>query len=164
MHIKLRLVFVFLLLSLMGCNTTPEKSEEIEKPAVKRQASIVNLKVMVSKQANPDVNERPSPVVVRIFQLKNLGKFSESDFYALFENDKEVLGDDLVNSEQFYLKPGEDRSLKNTVEPETHYIAVIAAFRDIEQAMWQDSIVIPAENTDQLMILVDQLKISIWKK
>ena len=164
MQIKLRLVFTFLLLALIGCNTTPERPVETEKLAVQRQATIVNLDVMVSKQANPDVNDRASPVVVRIFQLKNLGKFSESDFYALFENDKEVLGEDLVNAEQFYLKPGEERSLKNTLEPETHYIAVVAAFRDIDQAMWQDSIVIPAENTDQLMILVDKLKVSIWKK
>ena len=44
------------------------------------------------------------------------------------------------------------------------FIAVIAAFRDINRAMWRDSIIISPEEAAQLLIFVDELSISVWKK
>ena len=155
MHI-IRRTCILLVLLLIGCNSSPEKPEA--------QATIVDAKIAVSTQVNPDINNRPSPIVMRVYELKNLGNYAESDYYDLFENYESVLGGDLLASEKYHLKPGDTYALKKSVAPETQYIAVIAAFRDINRAMWKDSIIIPVEKTTQLLIFVDKLSISIWKK
>ena len=147
---------ILLVLLLIGCNTSPEKAEVEDRT--------ITAKISVSLEVNPDINNRPSPIVVRIFELKNLGQYAESDFYGLFENYESVLGGDILASEQFNLNPGETQDWKKSVAPETQYIAVIAAFRDINQAMWKDSIIISVEKSPQLLIFVDKLSISVWKK
>ena len=168
---------ILLVFSLSGCSSPPEKPEppppekkpepiKVECPptAPKPSAMLVEAMINVSADVNPDIDSRPSPVVVRIYELKKRGKYKQADFYELFDNFESVLGADLLGSEQFHLNPGDNRTLKHDISPETQYIAVTAAFRDINQAVWRDSIVIPAVKKTQLLILVDKLSISVWKK
>ncbi len=147
---------VSLVLLLIGCNASSKKPQS--------PGAVINATISVSSQVNPDINNRPSPIVVRIFELKNIGLYSESDFYGLYENFESALGGDILASEQFHLNPGDTQSWKKNVAPEAQFIAVIAAFRDINQAMWRDSIVISIEKNTQLLIFVDKLSISVWKK
>ena len=155
------LALILLVLLLPGCNSSPEKPENNEAPVLQVTAEI---NITASTLLNPDINNRPSPVVIRIYELKSLGIYTESDFYGLFEDYESILGEDLISSEQFHLNPGDTRIVKNSIAPETQYIAVIAAFRDINRAMWRDSIIISPEEAAQLLIFVDELSISVWKK
>ena len=152
------LALILLVLIFTGCNSSPEKPETNE-PQV-----MTDINITASTLLNPDINNRPSPVVIRIYELKSLGVYTESDFYGLFEDYESVLGKDLISSEQFHLNPGDTRIVKNSLSSETQYIAVIAAFRDINRAMWRDSIIISAEKARQLLIFVDELSVSVWKK
>ena len=156
-----RILALILLVSLLiGCNSSPEKPEnEVPVPQV-----AADINITASTLVNPDINNRPSPVVIRIYELKSLGVYAESDFYGLFEDYESILGEDLISSEQFHLNPGDMRIVKNSISPETQYIAVIVAFRDINRAMWRDSIIISPEKAAQLLIFVDKLSVSIWKK
>lgn len=147
---------ILLVFILLGCSSTPENPEA--------PPTIVDAKIAVSAKVNPDINSRPSPVVVRIFELKSLGKYTESDFYGLFENYESKLGSDLLNSEQFHLNPGDIHTLNHEVSPDTHYIAVIAAYRNMNRAVWRDAIAIPIEKTTRILVFVDKLDISVWKK
>lgn len=147
-------------LFLSGCSSSPDQPELTPLVA----ARSINTKVLVSGQVNPDDEGRASPIVIRLFELKNLGTYNQSDFYGLFENYKSVLGSDLLASEQIHLKPGEIRTIKHDTVPGTQYIAVVAAFRNIDQAVWKNSIAISAGNSAQIMLFVDKLAISLWKK
>jgi len=158
---------ILLVLLSNGCNTSPEKPEDTAVGASvpeQQGARAVSINISVSTQVNPDINARPSPIVVRVYQLKSLGSYKESDFYGLFEDYETILGEDLIGSEQLHLNPGDTHTLKSNVAPEAQYIAVIAAFRDINQAMWRDSILVPVEKTAKLLIYVDKLSVSVWKK
>ena len=160
--IRKRLFLLMLFLSACSSSPpTPPVSEKVEAPA---SPTLVKAKIFVSKQVNPDVNNRASPVVVRLFELKSVGTFNESDFYGLFENYESVLGNDLLGSEQFQLNPGEKRIFKHKTAAGTQFIAVIAAYRDLDQAGWRDFIVLPAGKETQIMVVVDSLAISVWKK
>lgn len=103
----------------------PPKEEP--KPA-EPQPTKIEVNISVSDQVNPDINGRASPIVVRLYELKNIGKFEEADFYKLFENHEASLGSDLLASEKFHFKPGETKTLSHAVAPDTKYIAVTAAF------------------------------------
>jgi type VI secretion system VasD/TssJ family lipoprotein len=49
----------------------------------------INLKLTGSDQLNPDLNGRPSPIVVRLFELKHPVTFENADFFSLYERAKE---------------------------------------------------------------------------
>lgn len=154
--IHLNKIVLILFVLLNGCASTPEKIEAQERS--------IDAKIIVSTEVNPDINQRASPIVVRLYELKTLGAYQKSDFYNLFENYKSALGMDLLASEQFSLQPGDTQLIQHTISPDTQYIAVIAAYRDINQAMWRDSLIISKDKFTQLFIFVDKLNISIWKK
>lgn len=49
----------------------------------------INLKLTGGDQLNPDLNGRPSPIVVRLFELKHPVTFENADFFSLYERAKE---------------------------------------------------------------------------
>jgi type VI secretion system protein VasD len=147
---------VFFTLLLSGCSSTPEK--------IKVAPINTTIKITVSAQVNPDVDKRTSPIVIRIFKLKSLGNYNESDFYGLFEDYESVLGSDLLSTEQIHLNPGDVRTLKHKTIPEAQYFAVVAAYRDINQAIWRDFVTLATGKTTQVLVVVDKLNISVWKK
>ncbi len=163
-------VFLFIvILILSGCSSEPEKPAPekpvaVAEPPPKAPPTTVQLHMVVSEQANPDLNGRPSPIVIRIYELKSLGKFEEADFYKLFENYDSHLGPELTGAEQYHLKPGDVNIIKRTLSAETKYIGVLAAFRDTNQALWKDTIQLTDEKTTDLLVFIDKLNISVWKK
>ncbi len=92
---------------------------------------------IVSGDANPDNSGRASPVVVRLFQLRNDGEFATADFFALYDKEKETLGASFISREEYVLAPGESRTLELAVNPEARFIGALAAYRDIRSAQWR---------------------------
>ena len=103
--------------------------------------------INVDRKANPDGSGRPSPVVIRVYELKSLSAFNTADFFALFEKEGETLGGDLVGREEFQLDPGETRPYQRQLQPDTKFIGVVAAFRDLERARWRQSAPLPDKKT-----------------
>lgn len=93
--------------------------------------------IVVSADANPDTSGRPSPVVLRVFQLRNDGEFATADFFALYDKEKETLGASFVSREEYVLAPGETRNLQLELNGEARFLGAIAAFRDIRSARWR---------------------------
>jgi type VI secretion system protein VasD len=154
-------LFLALTLILVGCGAEPVKEEPKEPP--KTPETKIQVNIAVGRLVNPDINGRPSPIVVRLYELKNIGKFEEADFYKLFENHEASLGSDLLATEKFHFRPGDWKALGHTVSPDTKYIAVTAAFRDFNQAVWRDSIAIEPAKTTELSVVLDNLNVSITK-
>ena len=96
-----------------------------------------HAELIVSGDVNPDSAGRASPIVVRLFQLRNDGEFAAADFFALYEKEKETLGASLISREEYVLAPGESRKLDLPLASDARYIAAIAAYRDIRSAHWR---------------------------
>ena len=73
-----------------------------------------DLDFKVSKQVNPDPNGRPSPLVVRIYELSSRSVFDSQDFFALYDNPDQVLS-------QYTPAIGLDQTVQGTllIAPET---------------------------------------------
>ena len=97
----------------------------------------LNLKLTASDELNPDLNGRPSPVVVRLIELKHPVAFENADFFSLYERAKESLAPDMVTSEELEMRPGETVSLKLSVEEGSRYVGVLAAYRDLSGSQWR---------------------------
>ena len=94
-------------------------------------------RIVASSTVNPDASGRASPVVVRVFQLRNDGEFATADFFALYEKEKETLGASFVSREEYVLAPGETRNLEIELNGEARFLGALVAFRDIRSARWR---------------------------
>jgi len=110
---------------------------------------------------NPDVNGRPSPVVVRVYELRGLGAFDSADFFSLFEKEAETLGPDLVGREEYDLRPGETRPYRRQLQADTKFIGVVAAFRDLENARWRQTTPVPAKRSVAVSIAIDAKAVTV---
>src|SRR5207249_3614821 len=110
---------------------------------------------------NPDARGRPSPVIVRFYELKSLAAFNAADFFSMFDRDKETLGAELVAREEFDLRPGEKRPLARTLQPDTRYIGVVAAFRDLERSQWRASAAVPPNKASTVDVRLDDKSVSV---
>jgi type VI secretion system protein VasD len=122
-------------------------------PEAKVKASMM---LAASADTNPDASGRPSPVVVRVYQLRTDAAFAGADFFALFDDDQKTLGPEMISRDEFVLAPSEQRMLDVTVSGETRFVGAIAAFRDIRNAQWR--VVVPAPRNG-LKVAVERARI-----
>jgi type VI secretion system protein VasD len=104
---------------------------------------LLKTSVTVGDDSNPDMKNRPSPVVVRVFELKSLAGFNSADFFSLYDKESETLGADLIGKEELRLRPGEIASLSHQLKPDTKFVAALAAFRDLERSQWRNAVAVP---------------------
>ncbi|MEG2389732.1 MAG: type VI secretion system lipoprotein TssJ [Pseudomonas sp.] len=116
----------------------------------------INLKLTGSDQLNPDLNGRPSPIVVRQFELKHPVTFENADFFSLYERAKESLNPDLVASEELELRPGETVEMKLKVEEGSLYVGVLAAYRDLPESQWRYTVQITPLEVTEVDLTLDQ--------
>jgi len=134
-----RLTVLMAMVLLAGCSSLSPFS----------QVTKVNLTLSGSDQLNPDLNGRPSPIVVRLFELKHPVAFENADFFSLYERARESLAPDLVASEELELRPGETLSLKLSVKEGSRYVGILAAYRDLPETRWRHTVpVTPMAITD----------------
>jgi type VI secretion system protein VasD len=111
----------------------------IAAPAESRTKSAMT--VAASADTNPDGSGRPSPIVVRVYQLKTDAAFKGSDFFALYDDDQKVLGAELITRDEYVLNPSERKTIDVTVSRDTRFIGALAAFRDRNA---QSRVLVPA--------------------
>jgi type VI secretion system protein VasD len=112
-------------LALAGCAAKPPK------PVAAKAL------VLASPTVNPDASGRPSPVVVRVYQLRGDAEFNGADFFAVFDHEKETLGASLILREERTLNPGEKAEFDMPVSPDARFVGAVAAFRDIRSTRWK---------------------------
>ncbi len=146
---RLFICFAIATLALMqGC--TPEV-----KPVP------VEAAIQAAETLNPDAQGRPSPVVVRTYQLRSASVFETADFFALFDAEQATLGADLISREEKQVKPGERLAYSTELDPAARYVGAIAAFRDIEKAKWRSLATAPDKESVSLVIELESTSVSL---
>lgn len=123
--------------------------------------TILQISLTVDLNANPDARGRASPVVARLLELKSLAAFQSTDFFSLFDRERDALGSDLVAKEELLLQPGESQQLTRELQPDTRFVAVLAAYRDIERSRWRASIPVTLNETTPVTISVRERDVII---
>jgi type VI secretion system protein VasD len=109
---------------------------------------------------NPSVSQRPSPLLVRLYELKTASAFNNADFVSLYQRDQAELGADLVAREEIVLNPGESRPIRRVAGPETRFIGVLAGYRDLDRAKWRTVVPVQQARKQTLTITAGELAIS----
>ena len=97
----------------------------------------LDIRFTASGDLNPDISGRPSPLVVRLYELKAPSIFEQADFFSLYDYGKETLGPDFVALEERTLKPGEQLDMKLALHKSTNYIAIMGAYRNMNGSNWR---------------------------
>jgi type VI secretion system protein VasD len=115
-------------LPLVGCKS---------KPPPKPTASLAKISMRAKADANPGPDGRPSPIVLRLYQLKADATFVNCDYFPLIDDEKKALGGDLLSREEQELFPGQTVSLEVPFAPETRFIGVAGGYHDTGSAAWR---------------------------
>lgn len=116
----------------------------------------LNLTLAAAERLNPDQHGRPSPVVVRLIELRHPVAFENSDFFSLYERAEQVLPKDWVSTEELELRPGERRFLKLSVAPHSRYVGVVAAYRDLPHVQWRWVVPVTPQRRTQAELVLDE--------
>lgn len=130
----------------------------------------IDLVVASHSNVNPDHSGRPSPVIVKVYEMRSDLAFKQSDFIPLFMTPVQVLGADLLAVDELVLVPGEARRITYEPAEHTRFVGVIAGFRQMERAEWRAVTTIDSgtENTvafelgDATLSLVSADKAADW--
>ncbi|MFS2159545.1 type VI secretion system lipoprotein TssJ [Pseudomonas sp. Pseusp122] len=134
------------LMVLVGCSTLSPYS----------QVTKLNLKLTASDQLNPDLNGRPSPIVIRLYELKHPVAFENADFFSLYERPKDALAPDLIATEELELRPGGAVELKLSVEEGSRYVGVLAAYRSLPDSKWRHTLKVTQDGVTEANLTLDQ--------
>jgi type VI secretion system protein VasD len=149
MHRFTCLALLAAMLSLTGCAALSPYSDMTK----------LDLTLNGSDELNPDLNGRPSPIVLRLIELKHPVAFETADFFSLYQRPKEALSPDMVVLEELELRPGEQREMKLSVQPGSRYVGVLAAYRDLPESNWRVVIPLQEQERNSSVLTLDALGI-----
>lgn len=112
----------------------------------------LSINIVASSSINPDARNRPSPLVVRMYELKASAQFDSADFLSLYDKDQSVLGADIVVRDEVVVRPGEAKAINKPLAADTRFIGVVAAFRELERATWR-AVVSVLPNKDNVVTI-----------
>jgi type VI secretion system protein VasD len=127
---------------IVGCAKPPAGPPPLTIAAA-AGADRAPMTIAANAEINPDVSGRPSPIVVRVYQLRTDEAFNAAEFFALFDDEQKVLGQALISRDEFQVTPMETRTLDVSLAGETRFVGVVAAFRDIRNAQWRAAAAAP---------------------
>jgi len=134
-------------LFVVGCASAPKPTE-------------ITGVLQASANVNPSVSKRPSPLLIRVYELKSATAFNSADFVSLYQRDQAELGAEMVGREEFILNPGDSRPLNKKAAPETRFVGVLAAYRDLDRAKWRSVIAIQPGQKQRIVISAEELSIT----
>lgn len=120
----------------------------------------LNGSLQATADINPSVNRRPAPLLVRVYELKAATAFNKADFISLYQRDQAELGSEMVAREELMLNPGDTRAIDKVAAPETRFIGVFAAYRDLDHAQWRSVVAIQPGQKQRIAIRAEALAIS----
>jgi type VI secretion system protein VasD len=141
--------------SLSGCGMFGAKA-----PAPRQPVNVTGT-LQAANDLNPSVSQRPSPLTLRIYELKSSVSFDQADFMTLYRSDQAALGADVLAREEITLQPGESKPYNKLLNAETRFIAVFGAYRNLEKSTWRAIAAVPPGAKQKLAIRADALAVSV---
>ena len=160
---------LIIILALAACRSKQPEIiiEKVEEP--KPEPTTITVDFYASPEMNPNRHGRASPLVVRFYILNSVTEFNHAEFFALYDEDRELLSKDMIAREELRLSPGEDETFSQVIKPEhvpgrTLYLGVLAAYRQLDQSRWRAWTSVPAEATTVVTVHLERSAISLQQQ
>jgi len=148
-HKLLYLMIISLVaLGLCSCKSAPKK-ENLE------------IRIATTADVNPDIDARPSPIVLHVLQLTDIVSFNGATYFELTRDDATALGSDALSKTELVLTPGDAKEIPLELSPLTAYLGFVAGYRDIDNSRWQITQAIVPGKTDWISVNLGKHAITI---
>ncbi len=146
-------LFLFAILSLLvlglaSCGSAPKKHT-------------LKIRISATTDVNPDLNTRPSPIILHVLELSAIDGFNRADFFALTQNDAAALGGDVLNKTEIILTPGSSKETVLELDKQAVYLGFVAGYRDIDNSRWRVSQAVVPGKTDWISVNIAKQQIEI---
>ncbi|HKT95955.1 MAG TPA: type VI secretion system lipoprotein TssJ [Paraburkholderia sp.] len=123
----------------------------------------LNVDLSADETLNPDETGHPTPVVVRIYQLRDRKAFDSVSRADLAKGDRTLLATDLNAELSAVLNPGASASLSQRMQPGTQFVAIVVLYRTTDaDGAWKQVIATKKLRADaalKVMIDADQVRL-----
>jgi len=119
----------------------------------------LGIQINTTADVNPDMQGRPSPIILHLMELNSTEQFTRLDYMGLTQPSGAALGPELLSKSQLVLQPGESKALPMELNPMTTAIGLVAGYRDIDNAAWRKVVPITQGQTKGINITLDQSQI-----
>jgi type VI secretion system protein VasD len=141
--------------SLSGCGMFGAKA-----PAPRQPVTVTGT-LQAAADINPSVTKRPSPLTLRIYELKSSVAFDRADFMNLYRDDQAALGADVLARDEVTLQPGESKPYNKQLNVETRFIGVMGGYRNFEGSTWRAVAAVSAASKQKLTIRAEAMAVSV---
>jgi type VI secretion system protein VasD len=174
-----RFAVIFLMasaLALPGCSTTklgeslgnmsdkaletigfkkPETPSLPELPEAAKPARRMKLRLAASESLNVDNNGRSLSLVVRIYKLRSPAAFlnAPQDIFGNIAKEREVLGDELIDSREVVLLPGQQQQISERWAREATHVGIVGLFRAPALQRWRYAFELETFQLDEGFVL-----------
>ncbi len=138
-------------LALSGCGMFGKKKEP-PPPPPPPPPTIVGLTLKAAADVNQSADSGARPIFVRVFSLASVTDFLASDFFALNGDPAAALGKALIVEADFTLSPGTTEVYQREFDDKTHFVGVMASYRDLDAASWRAFHEVPRNRTTLLIV------------
>ncbi len=116
----------------IGCAQAPPPAAP--KPC---DVQIVTLRIYAADNINPNENQNPRSVVIRLYQLKDEMRLQNASYDEVLLTDKEVLGDDIVAQDEVVVFPNDLVEVKFERVKEASVLGGVALFHSPKGQSWK---------------------------
>lgn len=133
----------------------PEVPQAPELPESAKPARRLKLRLAASDSLNVDAAGHSLSLVVRIYKLRNPTAFLNAP-YETFGNgtkEKEILADELIESREIVLLPGQRQQISERWAREATHVGVVALFRAPAPQRWRYAFELETFQLDEGFVL-----------
>lgn len=121
----------------------------------------MDVRISATTDVNPNIESRPSPVILHIYELTSIDGFLSLEYSDLTQSEAAKLGGDKLAKSQVILTPGSYKEIALQLDGRTAYIGFVAGYRDIEHSKWRVAQEVKPGKTDWIAVTVEAQQISI---
>jgi type VI secretion system protein VasD len=127
-------------MSALGAGCFPEPPPAEPDPC---NVQIVTLRIYASDLINPNDDDKPRPVMVRLYQLSTDMRMLNARYDDILLRDAEVLGEDLLKRDEVTVFPNDLVEVQFERIPEASVLVGAAMFRTPQGESWKTYYVFP---------------------
>ncbi|HVW54565.1 MAG TPA: type VI secretion system lipoprotein TssJ [Rhizobiaceae bacterium] len=150
-------------LELASCGIFGKKKPPAQEIAIQPAPAKAGLDLLVtaSPLANPQPDGSPSPLVLRVYMLSGQTAFANASFRQLWENDAKTLGPTMLGKAEITIQPSGVKHVKAPLPQGTVVVAVVAGFRDFQDAKWRAMVPVQGEKQLDLGVQLNSLSVTL---
>lgn len=126
-----KVCIVCLCLFLTACSSTTENN--------------VDFRYLISAASdiNPDIEGKPSSVIVRVYQLTNKINFENANYNELFESNHNALGTEFITLNEYFVDPDSKNDVDLKISENAKFIGVVVGYRSVDMVTWRTVMTVP---------------------